>query len=315
MILENLSGGEFVSGAALANSLGVSRNAVWKAVKALESEGFVIESVPAKGYRLSPESNKLAPELISCRLKKNRERTILVYDELSSTNDTAKELVSRGAAHGTAVLAEKQNGGKGRMGRSFCSPAGVGLYMSVIVHPKLELNDASLITAAAAVVTAQAVEEVCSCDVKIKWVNDLFLNGKKICGILTEASLGLEMKSLDCAVIGIGINVRSGESFPDELKDIVTSIEGETGKKTDRNVLCAAVLDGLENIPEIIENRSFLEEYRHREMLTGNHVTAQVGRERFSGIAAGVDDNASLLLKMPDGEIRHISSGEAHIVR
>ena len=213
-LLTTLAGGgdEYISGAALAEKLGVSRNAVWKAVKSLEAEGFIIESVTSKGYRLSGDSNRLAKELIYPLLDtKAIGRDITILSEVDSTNNAAKELASAGAPHGSAVAAEMQTAGKGRIGRSFVSPVGKGLYVSAIIRPELSIEFAPMITAAAACAGAAAVESLCGQPVSIKWVNDLYMNGRKICGILTEASMGLELKSLDYAVIGIGINVRSAK--------------------------------------------------------------------------------------------------------
>lgn len=311
------SGRSFVSGAELAEALGVSRNAVWKAVKALQSEGYAVESSAAKGYRLAADNNRLSAELITAELATaHLGRNMIVLNEVDSTNNYAKKLASEGAAHGTAVAADMQTSGKGRLGRKFVSLSGQGIYFSTIIRPEFGIETASMITAAAAVAAAMAVEELSGADVKIKWVNDLYMNGRKICGILTEASVGLEMKRLDYAVIGIGINVRSfGESLNSDLKSVATSVEDETGKLLDRNILCAAVLDRLEKVLGSIEDRSFLEEYRRRELLTGNMITANIGGEAFRGKALGIDDNANLIVEFPDGTVRHLGSGEANLCR
>ncbi|MBQ9898793.1 MAG: biotin--[Ruminococcus sp.] len=308
--------GGFVSGAALAERLGVSRNAVWKAVKALTADGYDIAS-SAAGYRLSESTNKLSAEMIAPHLRtESLGRVLTVLDAVDSTNNAAKKLASAGAAHGTTVTAERQTGGKGRLGRTFVSPAGTGVYMSVIVRPDFGLDVASMITSAAAVAAARAVEKLSGADVQIKWVNDLYMNGRKICGILTEASLGMEMSSLDYAVIGIGVNVRSVRSdFDSELQSVATSIEDETGLKLDRSALCAEILNELEVCLGQVADRSFLPEYRRRELLTGHEITASVGGQTMSGLATGVDDNANLIVQLPDGTERHLSSGEASLCR
>lgn len=307
--------GKYISGSELAAELRVSRNAVWKAVKALEDEGFVIESVTAKGYRLSPDSNRISAELISAANSAEKLGCkMVILDETDSTNNAAKELAAQGAVHGTVVTADHQTSGKGRMGRKFVSPPGMGLYMSVVIRPEFSTFFAPLITSVAAVAAAEAVEKLCGREVQVKWVNDLYLNGKKICGILTEASLGLEANSLDYAVIGIGINVRRFD-FGDELRDRVTSIEDETGIRVDRNILCAEVLARLEYWLGRIESRGHLDEYRRRELLTGNRITANVGLERIEGIALGTDENANLVVRLDDGSVRSLSSGEAELCR
>ena len=309
--------GDYISGAALADKLGVSRNAVWKAVRALEADGFSITSVTSKGYKLNDDNNKLSADLILPMLRtKELGRNLTVYETVESTNNITKELDSNSAPNGTTTVANHQTAGRGRIGRSFISPAGTGLYMSTIVRPKFSIEYAPMITAAAACAAAEAVEHLCGSPVMIKWVNDLYMNGKKICGILTEASFGLEMRTLDCAVIGIGINVRKiGDSFDEDLRKIASSVEDETGKLINRNRLCAEVLNRLENYMGRIENRSFLEEYRRREYLTGNMVTANMGNKTIIGEALGVDDNANLMIRTPDGETIHLNSGEASLCR
>ncbi|HOC33773.1 MAG TPA: biotin--[acetyl-CoA-carboxylase] ligase [Ruminococcus flavefaciens] len=309
--------GGYISGAAIAEKLGVSRNAVWKTVKALEADGFVIESVTSKGYRLSADSNRISADLIAPLLTtKEIGRNMQVFSEIGSTNTAAKKLASEKVPNGTVIIADKQTEGRGRMGRSFESPSGTGIYMSLVLYPKFGLECAPLITSAAACAVAEAIDEVCGCDVSIKWVNDLYLNGRKICGILTEASLGLEMKNLDHAVIGIGVNVRSVRNvFGEELGNIATSIEDETGVKADRNVLCGAMLNKLEHYLGMVESREFLNEYRRRELLTGNTITANVGGNTLTGMAMGIDDNANLIIKLPDGKLKKLSSGEASLCR
>lgn len=309
--------GEFISGAALAEKLGVSRNAVWKAVKSLEAEGFSITSVTSKGYKLNHDNNILSENLISPYLNTRKiGRVLKVFGTVDSTNNIARELETEKSPHGTTVVADRQTAGKGRIGRKFESPSGSGLYVSILVRPHFDLSFAPMITAAAACAAAEAVESFCGSPVMIKWVNDLYMNGKKICGILTEASLGLEMRVLDCAVIGIGINVRSiKDCFDSELKKKATSIEDETGLVINRNRLCAELLNKLEVYLGMIEDRSFLIKYREREMLTGNIITANIGTEAIIGEALGIDDNANLIVRLPSGEIRELSSGEANLCR
>jgi len=316
-LISNLANahGEFISGAELSRQLNVSRNAVWKAVKALEAEGYAIESVTSKGYRLSEQNARLSAEIISAEnTAKTLGENIIVLPETSSTNTYAKALAADGAAHGTVVAADTQTEGKGRLGRHFESPSGKGLYMSVIIRPKFDISYAPLITSAAAVSAAEAVEKLCGCDVSIKWVNDLYMNGRKICGILTEASLNLELNMPDYAVIGIGINVLHTE-FPDELKQRATTVEDESGRRIDRNRLCGEVLGRLEHYLDAIETRGHLEEYRRREMLTGNMITANIGSETVIGRAVGIDDNANLIIELDGGTRRNLVSGEADLCR
>ncbi len=243
-------------------------------------------------------------------------RNLVLLTETDSTNNIAKKLAASGAVHGTAVIADSQTNGRGRLGRSFVSPEGCGIYMSVIIRPEFSLETAQLITSCCACAAAEAVETLCGEKVAVKWVNDLYMNGRKICGILTEASVNGRTSTLDYAVIGIGINVLSSENaFDEELRAIATSIEAETGVKLSRNILCAELLNRLEVHLENIESREYLNEYRRRELLTGHIITANTGGSTFIGRAVGIDDNACLLIELEDGTIKTINSGEANRCR
>lgn len=305
---------EYISGAILAEKIGVSRNAIWKAVKSLKTEGYSIDAVTSKGYRLSAENNHLSEKLIKVSLNtKVLGNNIILLDETDSTNNYAKEIASS-VPDGTVIIADTQTAGKGRLGRNFVSPKGKGLYMSVLIRPDFDIKTASMITTSTACAIATSIENLCDSNVNIKWVNDLYMNGRKICGILTEASLGMEMKSLDYAVIGIGINVYSAE-FNRELRVSATSIEDETGCKIDRNRLCAEIINNLEKYLSEISTRNYIQEYKRREILTGNTITANIDGNTIVAFAEGIDDNANLIVKLPDGNIRHLSSGEANLCR
>ena len=244
-ILSELMVNRFISGEELAEKYYVSRNSVWKAVKQLRDEGYEIEAVTNKGYCLKGDINKINAGSIRKKLKS--EWSFEILPETDSTNNYAKELAITGKRNKTVVITEKQSGGKGRLGRPFYSPEGNGLYMSVLFRPEINVDSAPLITSFTAVAVAEAVEKLSGQDVNIKWVNDVYMNGKKICGILTEAGFDFEGGTVDYAVIGIGINVL-GTDFPDELINIATSIEKETGLKISRNDLAAEVLNNLENM-------------------------------------------------------------------
>ena len=274
-------------------------------------------ALASSGESFVSDDNMLSAESISASMKSSADgRRIIVLDEVDSTNSFAKKLASEGAEHGTAVIADTQTCGRGRLGRKFVSPSGKGIYLSVIIRPAFGMELVPMITSAAAVAAAKAVERLSGADVKIKWVNDLYMNGRKICGILTEASISPEMKRLDYAVIGIGINVRSVHNdFDDELKAIASSIEDETGVRISRNTLCGAVLDSIEEVIGNMENKGFLDDYRRRELLTGNMITANIGGVTQTGTALGIDGNANLIVQFPDGTIRNLSSGEANLCR
>lgn len=307
---DHLSGGE------LAEKLGVSRNAVWKSVKALQAEGFDIKAVPNRGYFLNSSVSVLNETVIRKYLPKGDNRKIFIFDSIDSTNNYAKYLAASGAENGVLVTAETQNAGKGRMGRSFYSPSGGSIYMSVVLRPQTDMESSQLITSCIAVATAEAIDCVCSTDVKIKWVNDLFLGGKKICGILTEASLNFENGRLDYAVAGIGINLKSVKnSFSQQLSEIATSIEDETGNIPDRCRLIAEILKNIDLYMSNMEKRNFLNEYRRRSFILGKRIAVSKFNSERMATAIGISDNAGLIVRYDDGNEETLNSGEARIIR
>lgn len=258
----------------------------------------------------------ISSEIIASALEtKALGQNIIVLDKTVSTNSYAKAIAAEGASHGTVVIAEGQTGGRGRLGRSFSSPKGKGLYMSVILRNVTDVALAPMITPAAAVAAAEAVRKTCGADVRIKWVNDLYLCGRKICGILTESSVK-GGGALDYAVVGIGLNVLgSDKALGEGLESIATTIEHETGQKYSRNALCAEILGSLERTLEALHTGSFLEVYRRLELLTGNMITACPSDETITGKAIGIDDRAGLIIQLEDGSVRALTTGEANLCR
>ena len=252
-VLSELENNEYISGEALAEKLFVSRNSVWKAVNKLRKEGYEIEAVTNKGYCLKGDINKISAGSI----KKNLERPLEFYilDEVDSTNNYARELALKGKSD-LVVISETQNGGKGRLGRKFYSPKGAGLYMSLLCRPKMNVELAPLITSYTAVAVALAIDKLSGKETQIKWVNDIFMNGKKICGILTEAGFDFEGGTIDYAIIGIGVNAL-GLEFPDEIKDKATSIFIETGEKFKRSPIAKSVLIHFDEIYKKFVEKGF----------------------------------------------------------
>ena len=311
-VLEALSTkGDFLSGGELASTLGVSRNAVWKAVKALEAEGCVIESVTGRGYRLTG-GDVLSGSTVE-RLAAVPDWHVQVYDTLPSTNRTAKMLAEQGAAEGTVVIAASQTEGRGRLGRAFCSPPDTGLYMSVVLRPQLEAHKALMITVAAAVAVCRAVEEHTDLSPRIKWVNDIYCRDRKVCGILTEASLDAQTGLLDYAVLGIGINVREPKGgFPADIAAIAGALfEDENG--ADRNRIAATVLRCFAREYARLEEEAFVAEYRRRSMLNGRSVTVTTPLGSISATALDVDEACRLRVRYDDGREETLSSGDVSI--
>lgn len=306
--------GKSISGSEIAKSVGMTRSAVWKAVNQLRDEGYTILATTNKGYCLTEDNDFLSEQAIVQHLTtKEIGRKIDVFRSIDSTNSFAKSLAQLNAENGTTVLAEVQTQGKGRMGRSFHSPSGVGIYMSVILRPQLSVEHSLLITSCAAVAVAEAIEKVTGIDCKIKWVNDIYVGRKKLCGILTEASVNVEMGGLDYAVVGIGINVHN-TSFPKGIEDIATSVYMETGKRFSKNEIAAEVLNRLEEHMEKIRDKSFIEEYRKRSNLIGKRIEITHNDESVQAVCIGIDEICRLLVRYDNGEEKALMSGTIRIV-
>ncbi|MDE6149622.1 MAG: biotin--[acetyl-CoA-carboxylase] ligase [Ruminococcus sp.] len=307
--------GESFSGAQLAKTLGVSRTAIWKAIEDLRKDGVEISAVTNKGYTLKSEDNSLSAEGIRAILGET-EYDIHVEKTVTSTNTVLKELAKDGESAGYVLIAQQQTAGKGRLGRRFYSPDKTGLYLSVILKPKLTIENALFITTSAAVAVSRAIETVSNNEVKaeIKWVNDVFVNNKKVCGILTEASVDFESGGLEYAVLGIGVNILAPESdFPDELKNVATSVFGNSRQENIRNRLAAEILRELSRLPENFMDKEVLNEYRSRSMLIGKNVFAVSGDKKDPCVVLDIDDRARLIVRFEDGSEKALSTGEVSI--
>ncbi|MBQ5311114.1 MAG: biotin--[acetyl-CoA-carboxylase] ligase [Oscillospiraceae bacterium] len=301
--------GRSVSGNKMAESLGMTRSAIWKAVMQLRDEGYTITAVTNRGYCLTSENDLLNEPAVKSRLNTVEfGRKMDVFKSIDSTNTFAKKLAEIGTANGHTIIAEQQTEGRGRQGRRFHSPGNQGIYMSVIVRPDFELKPSSNLTACAAVAVAEAIENVTGLDCGIKWVNDIYINGKKVCGILTEASINVEQGYLDYAVIGVGINVNNGV-FPKEIEDKATSLRLEKGEAVNRSELCAEMLYRLEQRINHLTDGDFMDEYRKRSILTGKIIDIDTGDsvERFS--CKGIDDSGRLIVVGSDKKERRLTNG------
>lgn len=288
-----------VSGELLAKDCGVSRNAVWKAVNSLKAEGYDISGVNKSGYVLK-HGDVLSSDELKCLLG---DRLVEVYDTIGSTNTRAKELAAKGAESGSIVISDEQTVGRGRFDRRFESKRGNGLYISIILRPDIPASESMRITAYAAVAAARAIESFGVEGVKIKWVNDLYLGGKKICGILTEGSWDIESGRLEYAVVGIGINLGDAE-FSGELSGKASSVYSQTGIKIPRCALAARVVRNLENA-----SAEYMEEYRSRSCVIGKKVRVNNGNDSFEAIIDDIDENGFLIAKKGEDLIT-VNAGE-----
>lgn len=238
-------------------------------------------------------------------LVENERLKISVFDTVESTNSEAKRISADGVSEPVLIAAEAQSAGRGRMGRSFYSPFGTGLYMSYLYKPETALSDNVAVTSAAAVAVVRAIREVAGIECRIKWVNDIYFENRKICGILTEAVTDSK-NDKHCVTVGIGINV-STEAFPDELK----AKAGSLGKATiDRNRLAAATVNHLETLIKGLPERTFLEEYRSSSLVIGKHIVYTENGRETEAVAVGIDGNGALTVKNHDGTEAVLNTGE-----
>lgn len=301
---------QFVSGEALAQKIGVGRNSVWKAVATLRAEGYDIAAVTNRGYCLSQESDLLSPASIERHLPAGHPFRISVRKSLDSTNAEARRRALEGATEGTVIIAEEQTAGRGRRGKTFFSPAGSGIYLSIVLRPELAADRAQYLTCAAAVACARAIEQICNKKALIKWVNDIYCDGRKVAGILTEGSVDMEGGGLEYAVLGIGINVREpADGFPDELAERAGSVCG-TEPGAVRSALAAEVLAQFWQLYENVFDRKFYEDYQRRCFLIGQHIVVSLGTRRVRARAIGLTDDFKLIIQLPDGTTRELPYGE-----
>ena len=310
--------GEFVSGEKLAEMFGVTRAGVWKAIASLRKEGHIIRAATNKGYSLLRTSDVLSADGILANLKEDTKISQIIYlPEVDSTNNYAKRLALSGAAHGTLIAANHQTSGRGRHGHTFESPAGTGLYMSLILKPNVDAEHFQMITIADAVAVCMAIEELYP-EVReqlgIKWVNDIYLRGRKITGILTEAVSNFESGEIESVVTGIGINVTT-RNFPAEFADRAGAIFEGDDCAFCRDELCAHVADYIMDFAEILDSPELINSYRERSLLIGQDITYMKDDVKSYGHVERIDDAGGLVILNEAGELETLRSGEVFMVR
>lgn len=309
------SKGTFFSGEEIARTLQVSRAAVWKAVNALREDGYTIDAATNKGYRLSPDSDILSPQGIRRFLKPEyRDLDLTVLPTAPSTNALVREKANQGCPEGCVIVACEQTAGRGRYGRQFFSPVDSGVYLSLLLRPTAySPQQATCLTAAAAAAMCQAIEAVTGQQPGIKWVNDIFLHGKKVCGILTEAAVGLETGTLNYMVLGAGVNLYPpAEGFPEEIQSIAGSVLERSCPEA-KNRLVGEFLNRFWDFYTHPECRTYLEDYRSRSLAIGQNVTVLSAGRAVSAYAYGIDDDFRLLVRYENGDTEALSYGEIRI--
>lgn len=311
-IFENARG-EYISGEDIAKKLGCTRAAVGKAVKQLRNDGYSITAVTNKGYCLETESDVLSSAGVQKYIKDPSEVDIRVYKSVDSTNNVLRELANSGAPEGTIVISGEQTSGKGRLGRSFFSPGDTGLYMSLLLRPEMSAANAVRITTAAAVAVAEAVEAVSEKKADIKWVNDVYIGGKKICGILTEAVFNLENGGVDYAVLGIGVNVYAPVGgFPEDMR-ATAGIVFDSPVNDMRNRLAGLIAENFMRYYRELDKSTFAQSYRQRLLWKGERINVINGTQSFQAVLEDADENCALIVTLDDGTRKVISSGEITI--
>ena len=312
-LLDN-SKGEYLSGEQIAEKLGCTRGAVWKAVKSLQDEGCAIAAVTNKGYCMNADTDILSLAGIKKYLDPEQQKLdIEVYKTVTSTNTLLRERANDGAVEGKVIISGEQTQGRGRLGRSFFSPSDSGLYMSILLRPDMAAVDAVKITTAAAVSVALAIEKYSDLKPSIKWVNDIYIDGKKICGILTEASLSMENGGLEYAVLGIGVNAYEPDGgFPEEIKDVAGAVF--KNRQSDmRNKIAAEIINVFMQLYSSFGENSFYPEYRKRLLWVGEKINVIKGSVKTPAVMLGADEDCRLHVRYDDGKEEFISSGEISI--
>lgn len=312
-LLRNSEG--YISGQKLCEELCVSRTAVWKVIEQLKQEGYEIEAVRNKGYLLKEIPDILSKaEIESCISTKWAGREVYYTPQIDSTNVKAKALGDEGALQGTLVVADEQIKGRGRRGREWSSPAGSSIYMTLLLKPDCAPDRAPGLTLVMALAVAESLEEITGQQVGIKWPNDIVVNGRKVCGILTEMSL--EADYIQYVVIGTGINVNT-EEFPEELQSMATSLFIETGKTYQRSKIIASVMKHFEeNVDKYFKTQDMTElKEKYEKFLLNKNKEVRVlqpGNE-YLAKALGINEKGELLVQKTDGTMEEIYAGEVSV--
>lgn len=309
ILIKNL--GKYVSGEALSSRLSISRTAVWKHVRELRREGYLIQAAPRRGYCLTQRPDLLLPEEIKRYLKtESIGQEIEYWRIVDSTNRRAKELASQGASQGTIVVAGEQTGGRGRLKNGWFSPAG-GIWFSVILRPQIIPQQASVLTLLASLAVVKGIQEIFSVPLKIKWPNDVYLGERKLAGILTEISAEIDLVNYIVTGIGINAKVDSG-SFPEEIREQVVSLWEETDQGFFLPEILGNILNQMETLYDQTQKEGFeeiVEEWRMYDFLVGRKISVNTPSGKISGKSVGINSNGALLLELEEGQIIEVLAG------
>ena len=303
---------QYISGQDLAERLSVSRNAIWKTIKKLGEEGHQITGIKNKGYRLDTSSDIINQQGIHMHLlSENEKYRIVVYDTIDSTNNAGKKLISDGDRVETIIVANEQTKGRGRMGREFFSPANTGIYISFVLFPGKHINTMGTLTTKVCVAICRVIESIKECRAEIKWVNDIYVDGKKVCGILTEAVTDFESGMVEAVVIGIGLNIwTDADAFPEELVSVAGSVNP---KNVSRNLIAAKIINEVMAVYTDGDEKLLMQEYRNRCFLIGREITYFRNGVTMVGKAVDINDQGNLVVEKNNGEMEVLNSGEVSL--
>lgn len=301
--------GEYISGGELANALQVSRNAVWKAIKSLEQEGYEIYAVKNRGYQLATQNDILSEQSIRKYLTdENRTFQLEVRKSVTSTNALMKQKALEGEKQGAVLIAEEQTSGKEKSGGEFYSPKGTGIYMSILLKPDIAVEQSVSIAAAAAVAASQAIECVSEQRAEIMWINDIYCAGKKVGGILTEAQFSVETGKLDSVVVGVGVHVKMPQHQTTEIQKHQANCLFEQTETDVRSRIVAEFLVRFWRYFEDIEEKDFLKEYRERSCIIGKEIVINRKEGKKEGIVLEINDRCHAVVKWKDGTLEELCS-------
>ena len=306
----------YLSGQRISTQLGVSRAAVWKAIEALRKEGYEIDSRSNRGYRLVRTPDVIDAEALSHLNTRQMGRRVLYFDSLDSTNNEIKRQSIDHVENGLVIIADCQTGGRGRRGRAFLSPAGKGLYLSLLMQPRCSMEELSMLTAWSAVALCGAVERACGIRPGIKWPNDLVLRGKKLCGVLTELELEAETGHPRYVIVGIGTNVFQTEAdFGPEVAPIAISLAQVLDTPPERTALAAEILRAMDALYQDFPQarQQYLEQYRKDCLTLGRDISVVRPDGTRRGFAAGINEDFALVVRWEDGTEEVLSAGEVSV--
>ncbi len=305
----------YVSGQELCRKLGVSRTAVWKNIRSLQEDGYEIEAVTNRGYRLAGVPDTIAEEEVASRLQTERMgRQIRYFSRIDSTNQYAKRIAEEGAPDGTLIIADEQTAGKGRSGRTWVTPPAEAIAFTLLLRPKLSPDRISMVTLVMGLAVTNAVNSLYGVSAGIKWPNDVVIKGRKLCGILTEMSA--EVRQVNYIVIGVGINANL-TSFPEEIREIATSLKLELGRDINRAELIARVMTEFERLYAEFEAQgdlgAVMQEYNELCLNAGSKVRVLDPNGEYTGTSRGINSMGELLVETEDGKMQEVYAGEVSV--